>query len=63
MQNYVPMESMLPFQSARVKQMNEADFVSHPPSSYANQLVADSKSYATPQGIDLSRGEYQQLNK
>lgn len=57
------MESILPFQSARVKQTNHADSVSHPPSSYANQLVAESRSYATLQGIDLSRGEYQQLNK
>ena len=62
-QNYVPMQSILPSQSVHVKQMNQADSVSHPPSNYANQLVAESKSYATLQGIDLSRGEYQQLNK
>ena len=57
------MESILPSQSARVKQINQADSVSHPPSNYANQLVAESKNYAILQGIDLSRGEYQQLNK
>ena len=57
------MQSILPSQSARVKWMNQADSVSHPPSNYANQLVAEPKSYATLQGIDLSRGEYQQLNK
>ena len=62
-QNYVPMQSILPSQSARIKQMNQADFVSHPPSNYANQLVVEPKSYATLQGTDLSRGEYQQLNK
>ena len=57
------MQSILPSQSLRVKQMNQADFESHPPSNYANQLVAEPKSYAKLQGIDLSRGEYQQLNK
>lgn len=62
MQNYVPIQSILPPQSTHVKQMNQADF-SHPPSSYANQLVAEPKSYATLQGIELSTGEYQQLNK
>ena len=62
-QNYVPMQSILPSQSAHVKEMNQADFVSHPPSNYANQLVAEPKSYATLQGIDLNRAEYQQLKK
>ena len=57
------MQLILPSQSARVKQMNQAVFVSHPLSNYANQLAAESKSYATLQDIDLSRGEYQQLNK
>ena len=62
-QNYVPMQSILPSQSVRVKQTNQADFASHPPPNYVNQLVAEPKSYASLQGIDLSRGEYQQLNK
>ena len=62
-QNYVPIQSILPSQSSRVKQINQADFVSHPPSNYANQLVAEPKSYATLQSIDLSRGEYQHLSK
>ena len=57
------MQSILPSQSARVKQMNQAVSVSHPPSNYANQLVAEPKSYATLQDVDRSRGEYQQLNK
>ena len=57
------MQSILPSQTASVKQMNQADFVSHPQSNYANQLVAEPKSYATLHDIDLSRGEYQQLNK
>ena len=59
-QNYVPMQSMLPSEATA---MNQADSVNHPPSNYANQLVAESKSYATLQSIELSRGEYQKLNK
>ena len=57
------MQSILPSQSTCVKQINQADFVSHSPSTYANQLVVEPKSYAKLQGIDLSRGEYQQLKK
>ena len=57
------MHSTLPSQPTPVKQMNQADFVNHPPSNYANQLVAEPKTYATLQGIELCRGEYQQLNK
>ena len=57
------MQSILPSQSSRVKQMNQADFVRHSPPNYANKTVTQPLSYATLQGIDLSRGEYQQLNK
>ena len=62
-ENYAPMQSILPSQFSRVKQINQADFVSHPLSNYANQLVAEPKSYATLQDIDLSRGEYHHLSK
>ena len=55
------MQSILPSQSTRVKQMNQADFT-HPTSNYANQLVTEPKSYATPQGNELSGGDYQQLD-
>ena len=55
------MQSILPSQSTRVKQMNQPDFT-HPTSNYANQLVTEPKSYATLQGIEMSRGDYQQLN-
>ena len=57
------MQLILSSQSTRVKQMNQTDFVSQPPSNYANQLVVEPKNYATLQSIDLSRGEYQQLKK
>ena len=57
------MHLILTSESPHVKQMNQAAFVNHPPSNYANELVADHKSYATLQGTELSRGEYQQLNK
>ena len=57
------MHTTLPSQSTRVKQTNQEDFGNHPPSNYANQLVAEPKTYTTPQGIELCRGEYQQLNK
>ena len=57
------MQSMLPSHSTRVNQMNEADFVNRSPSNYANQVAAEPKSYATLEGIELSRGEYQQLKK
>lgn len=63
MQNYIPMQTILSSQSVPVKQMNQTDFVSHPHSNYVNQLVAEPKRYASLQGIDLNREEYQQLNK
>lgn len=62
-QKYVPMQSILTSQSTSVKLMNQADFVKHPPSNYANQLVADPTKYDTLQSNDLSRGEYQKLSK
>ena len=43
--------------------MNREHFQNHPPSDHVNQLAAEPKSYATPQGIELSRGEYQELSK
>ena len=57
------MQSILPSQSTHGKQLNQADFVGHPPSNYTNQLTDKSKIYATLQGTEISRGEYQQLNK
>ena len=47
MQNYVPMLSILPSQLP----------------NFTNNSVAESKGYAILQGTELSRGEYQQLNK
>lgn len=57
------MHTTLPSQLTRVKQTNQGAFVNHPLSNYANQLVAEPKTYTTLQGIELCRGEYQQLNK
>ena len=57
------MQVIQPSLSTRAKRMNRADSVSHPPSNYANQIFAEPTCYATLKGAELSRGEYQQLNK
>ena len=57
------MQSMLPIQSTFLSHKNEDSVVNQAQSNYANQLVVERRSYATLQDIELSKGDYQQLNK